>query len=360
MNLLLATSTRSAVESQSGSGVQLRDDFLVTVQSDFRSDTEGVEHDQVGVFNVLGTIANPGLDTVWTITGRLRNMDTGWVQSVFFVLNNVHSVTGPWSSLGWDGVLLGHHQWSLRGDNLVRGWLTGVWVDRRWVDDVPRSSGGGVGIAQWVWGWHDVGLDDRVVVTIDSWIDSQREQMLMVVGVDLWVDSVPVDTVFVVGSSEDLGDDQSGGSGDNGGTKVVSEIGVLSQPKANGLVIKPAPYSPISKACFLKCLKLGSPYGTTISARDILWKIGLTLPWSLDTFWLGDVDWLDIGSVTVLLDRVGWVEVGVFFLGQRSSDLWNVNEDDLLGLGVNDWDEIQWVGVLGVVFGLSVVHHSLL
>ncbi|KAH3678575.1 hypothetical protein WICPIJ_008828 [Wickerhamomyces pijperi] len=212
--------------------------------------------------------------------------------------------------------------------------------------------------------------------------------MLMVVGVHLWVDSgtpwtslltwggdvgvqytgqlnvqsdgpilqeVPVDTVFVVGSSEDLGDDQSGGSGDNGGTEVVSEIRVLSQPKANGLVIKPAPYSPISKACFLKCLKLGSPYGTTISARDILWKIGLTLPWSLDTFWLGDVDWLDIGSVTVLLDRIRWVEVGVFLLGQRSSDLWNINEDDLLGFSVDNWDEIQWVGVLGVVF-VHLVH----
>ncbi|KAH3670887.1 hypothetical protein OGAPHI_000598 [Ogataea philodendri] len=177
--------------------------------------------------------------------------------------------------------------WTLGRNDLV-GWvLSRVRVDFVRVEDIPGSTGrrlvvrervldglegGSLGVETvtvhvlwrtgWVWRWLGVCGGSRVSVSVDSRVDSQREQVLVVMGVHVRIHSGtpwagllvvaqnvgvqytseldvesdgsvlhehPVQAVLVVGSSEDLGNDQLGGSGDQRGSKVVSEVGVLEQ-----------------------------------------------------------------------------------------------------------------------------------
>lgn len=105
-----------------------------------------------------------------------------------------------------------------------------------------------------------VGNEDCVVGSVDVGVHTEAEEMLVVVCVDTWVDlgapslgvlirvhdigiedtsqldvrldstvlvEDPLDGVLVVGSSEDLLDDQLAGTGDN--NRVVTEVGVLEE-----------------------------------------------------------------------------------------------------------------------------------
>ena len=75
-----------------------------------------------------------------------------------------------------------------------------------------------------------------------------------------------------------------------------------------------------------------------------------------DAFWLCDFDRLNIcPEATVGFDGLG---VEVDWLGgiEHPAYGWNVNVNDLLSVCVEDWAEVEWVGVLAVVDMRSVVH----
>jgi hypothetical protein len=75
-----------------------------------------------------------------------------------------------------------------------------------------------------------------------------------------------------------------------------------------------------------------------------------------NTFWLGDVDWFDIGSVADFFFYAGSMIVIWFRLANWSSDFWDINVNDLLLVGVKDRTEIEREGVLAIIYVRSVIH----
>ncbi|EEQ41672.1 hypothetical protein CLUG_05799 [Clavispora lusitaniae ATCC 42720] len=253
-------------------------------------DTKGVEEQDIGVFNSISTVANPLSHTTSTVSRPLRNVVSGWVQSAIaqsFVLvrNNLGGPSSPWCSLSNQRSFLSHKRRSESRHQLVRGWLSRVWVDLARVEDVPASGGGSIGQrvrhglehsslreervtvhvsrqAGWTWTWLTIGHSGRVVVTVNTRVQSQREHVSVVVSVHLRVDDsspwsnifilvadvsvqdtsqtdlqldgtvlseLPVDTVLVVGSSEDSRHNQLLTTSNHGGSEVISEVRVLEQ-----------------------------------------------------------------------------------------------------------------------------------
>ena len=87
---------------------------------------------------------------------------------------------------------------------------------------------------------------------------------------------------------------------------------------------------------------------------------GPTLDLERYTFWLGDVDWLNVSSVTTFGFDTGGMIV-VWFLGiDWTADFWDVNVHNLLGIGIKDGTEIKRERVLTVVLVGAIVHESLL
>lgn len=87
---------------------------------------------------------------------------------------------------------------------------------------------------------------------------------------------------------------------------------------------------------------------------------GATVQFERHAFRLSDVDWFEVVSETnVFLDGFG-VEVSGRRFVERPAFLWDVNVDNLAGLNVIDWAEVQRVSVLQVIDVGPVIHESLL
>lgn len=196
-------------------------------------------------------------------------------------------MTGETGTFPDQASFLGQQPWNFPADQLVRDRLVRVGVQFVLVAHLPSSRGRSVvvghgldgvrillllrveGVAVEVLFGSDfartlsrVDLEDGVVRSVDVRVNSQTEQMLVIVGVDAWVDfrapalgvlageqgvrvenasefdleldgSVlvedPVYAVLIVGSGKDVADDQFPGAGDHGGLEVVTEITVLEE-----------------------------------------------------------------------------------------------------------------------------------
>lgn len=267
--------------------------------------TKGMPEDDVRVVN--GAVGPGGFDPGWEalrwFTRGLGNMAAGRVDLVVGVCSGIsegsftvrqqegltfsdmHSMTGKTGSFPDQAVFLGKQRRYLTADQLVTDRLLAVGVQFAGIGHLPSPAGVAVivghgfqgrvvlgllgveGIAVLVFGAANfrraagsVDLEDGIVGPIDVRVDSQTEQMLVVVGVDAGVDlgapavgvlagvhgigvedtsqldvqldcSVlvenPVHAVFVISGSEDLRDDQFPGTGDDHG--FVAEVSVLVQ-----------------------------------------------------------------------------------------------------------------------------------
>ena len=79
-----------------------------------------------------------------------------------------------------------------------------------------------------------------------------------------------------------------------------------------------------------------------------------------DPLWLSDVQRLQIFPIAPFGFNGGWVIVVRWCLIKWPPHGWNVNVDDGLGIGIEDWGKVQRVGVLIVIGMRSVVHQGLL
>lgn len=78
------------------------------------------------------------------------------------------------------------------------------------------------------------------------------------------------------------------------------------------------------------------------------------------SFWLCDVDRLNIRPVASFRLNAGWMVVVRLCLVDWPADFWDINVDYFLLVEVEDRAEVQGEGVLAVVYVRSVVHECLL
>lgn len=128
-------------------------------------------------------------------------------------LSNVHSVSCESSALPHQRAFLGEKFRHFPTHELVADWLVTVWVDLVRVGHFPRSRSDTIIVADrfldgcvfgllgkecvsvWVLGaprftsaLGGVDLEDSVIRSIDIGVDSQTEEMLVVMCIDSWVD----------------------------------------------------------------------------------------------------------------------------------------------------------------------------
>ncbi|KAH3677830.1 hypothetical protein OGATHE_000484 [Ogataea polymorpha] len=322
------------------------------------------------------------------------------------------------------------------------------------VEDVPGSAGGRLvvgervldrleggffrvervavhvfGRAKWVRRRFGVAGSSRVAITVNSRVNPQGEEVLVVVSVHVRVHSRspwtsllvvaqnvrvqntgesdvesdgsvlhkhPVQTVLVIGSSKYLRHDQLGGSRDERGGKVVSEVRVLEKQPVVLLRVRHVAGTILAnvQSVFSLVRKLWRAVrnnhlgqGDSVEDRshiavvvvrhvrqnntfsvvetDVEFEVGpfhdIARHLERNSLWLGHIDRRRLWShSTNLLDHVFRIEVGMFVLGHFSSSVWDVDENHLLLLRVDDRTEVERVRVLRVVLVGSVVHKSLL
>lgn len=212
-------------------------------------------------------------------------MTAGRVELVILVRGNVDGVSGETSSAPNETTRSGHQGNRLARDKLVGDWLAAVRVQSVLVDNVPGTAGGAIVIldtlkdgaelgllsvegvtplvlftANGGWATSSISLDNGVLVAVQVRIDTQAEDVLMVVRVDAGVHlstvavsiligihgvcvqdtgklnikldgtvhvEDEVDAVLVVTGSEDLGDDELDTTSDNDG--AITEVSVLEE-----------------------------------------------------------------------------------------------------------------------------------
>lgn len=170
---------------------------------------DGEEGQDVLVGNVQLAVSNPLLDTVFLQLSSLDWVSTGRIKSVLLVGDCPKVVLGERSSDGHKGVGLGVQSRHGACHDLVSNWRTGRVVLDILIDNGPRSFVVGIGItdtfacrrqdsllgskaiagpvlcaaSRLVHG-VDLLLYDGVVGSVDVRVDSQREEMLVVMGID--------------------------------------------------------------------------------------------------------------------------------------------------------------------------------
>lgn len=212
-------------------------------------------------------------------------MSASRVDFLVRVLGDVHRVASKACAFPDEAALLGEKGWHFATDKLVADGLLAVRVQLVSIGHFPGAAGGPVvvghglerggelgllrveGVAVLVFGAaylprtaDCIDLEDGVVGAVDVRVNSQAEQVLVVVSVDAGVDlgapafgvlagahgvgvqdtgqldleldravlvEDPVHAVLVVGGSEDVGDDQFAAASNH--HRVVSEIGVFEE-----------------------------------------------------------------------------------------------------------------------------------
>ena len=226
-------------------------------------------------------------------------------------LRNVHGVSSKTGSLPDESTLLGKKTWNFTADKLVRDRFLAVRVQLVRVCDFPRSAGGSVVVrhclerggefrllsiesisifvfcaADFTWSSSGVDLEDSIMWAVYVGVDTETEQVLVVVGIDAWVnfgapavgvlagvhgvgiqdtgqlniqlDSAvlvedPVDAVFIVRSGKDVRENQFTATSDNHG--LVAEIGMLVEDTsiffmdADGVLHNCAGTGTVDKCC---------------------------------------------------------------------------------------------------------------
>lgn len=250
------------------------------------SQTELDIADNIGVLDVLitlGPVQNGRVVRVVLFTGRLADIVTSREELVVLVRSDPERLAGECSAVVDSAAGLGEQRGAVVVENLVTDGLLSDLVHTVWVDDIPGALGlvavvcgafegcaegsllaeesvsvGVFGRADGMIGGDGIALDDGVVDTVDFGVDTEREDVLVVVGVDVGGDLSTVgsgglggvhavgvqhtselhlelvgtvqsegvvEAVLVVGGSDDLRDDKLAVTGRDDSTITV--IGVL-------------------------------------------------------------------------------------------------------------------------------------